>query len=571
MQMPDESHIRDGLNEEQLASATAGDSPLLIVAGPGTGKTLTIVRRTAFLVSQGLSPDRILAVTFTTRAAFEMRVRISKFLGSRSLPFIGTFHLLGLRIMRECGLPDVGILDREGQHALLMKTMGLSGQKARLTAERISRAKNLLLEPEDDLADAYSRYHSALDGLNKSDLDDLILKPIRLLLKGPNNGPYDWFDHIIVDEFQDINPAQYRLIRLLSRDGRISAVGDADQAIYAFRGADIENFLNFERDLPGARTVRLTLNYRSTGRIVNAAYGMIKNNPKRVDTSLSAFKEAGSHITVINAHDERGEAKTIVSEIERRIGGTSHLNMLTGPSSLETSGGYSFSDFAVLFRTNAQTKAIEDAFISSGIPYQVIGARRSRRRNEMAALVDLMRARLSAIKDGAEAPLSFGLFIESTLAYAKPEDAALIRAIAVQYDQSGPAGEIIRFIDELALMTPADDFDPRAEAVTLATLHMSKGLEFRAVFIAGVEDGIIPYTHGKGETDIEEERRLFYVGMTRAKEELFLLHSRRRFLYGSSLEQSPSPFLTEIPAEHIERRQLKEDHRRKKEKQIGLF
>ncbi len=512
------SLILHKLNNSQKAAVTAVSGPVVIVAGPGTGKTLTIIRRIAYLIDTGVPPENILAVTFTNRAAREMRERAEAVLDSRcGRIFIGTFHLLGLRILRENLSYNFVIFGRDEQLSLIKALLKRSGGKARQVAERISRIKGLGGRADDEVKDIYEAYQCALKKESALDFDDLILQPTGMLAENGLLEKYrERFRHIIVDEYQDINPAQYKLLTLLAGPaGNICAVGDPDQAVYSFRGADMDSFTNFERDFRNARKVFLSDSYRSTGTILRASGSLIKNNAGRMDRQIRPVREKGGPVRIISVPDERMEGETIIREIERRIGGTSHYQMRHGGGDGDFDDvSYSFADFAVIFRTNAQAKAIEDAFIKSGIPCQVIG--RS----------------------------------------APPVETAEI---------SG---------DEAALMTPADFFDPRADAVTLMTLHMAKGLEFRVVFIAGVEEGIIPYTLNQDQdsVDLEEERRLFYVGMTRAGDELFLIHAGKRFLYGQRLALSPSPFISEIPGEFIHRTVVSgRDRRRKQERQMGLF
>ncbi|MCL4457320.1 MAG: UvrD-helicase domain-containing protein [Nitrospirae bacterium] len=534
MKHPDSSFL-DGLNESQKQAVTATDGHLLIVAGPGTGKTLTIVRRIAHLVNQGVSPEKILAVTFTNRAAREMKERTESFLGRHSNNlFIGTFHLLGLKILKQFMQDDFVICDRDGQMNILKEILKGTKAKAHDAAERISRIKNFLEDRDAEINTVYEAYQSALAAKSALDFDDLILKPIDMFQDEAVLKQYqDMFSHIIVDEYQDINPAQYRLLKLLAGDkAYVCAVGDSDQAIYAFRGADIENFLNFEKDFKGAKTIALTQNYRSTGAILNASGSMIKNNLKRIEKNLTPAKNSGNSINIVSVPDERAEGEIIVKEIDARMGCTSHYNLYAKGASTVCEGSYGFSDFAVIFRTNAQANAVEEVFMESGIPYQVIGRKNLRQRKE----------------------------IEDTISYMK----SII-------DPSGEAGKEQSASLEETLLSDDDLFDPKANTVTLMTMHMAKGLEFRVVFIAGAEDGLIPYTLNKDSADIEEERRLFYVGMTRAKDELFLLHSRSRFLYGQKLNQPASPFLKEIPKDLVHSMVVSDRMIKDKKKQIGLF
>jgi DNA helicase-2/ATP-dependent DNA helicase PcrA len=526
-----------GLNNSQKEAVRAVDGPALVVAGPGTGKTLTICRRIAYLISQGIRPENILAATFTNRAAREMRKRVESLLGRHAEKlFIGTFHLFGLRIIQDSFPDNFVIYNRDEQIELIRRLVKGSGMKAHQIVERISRIKNLMEEADDGIKGIYEDYQSNLKKNSAFDFDDLILKPIELFGNSEILAKYrDTFKYIIVDEYQDINPAQYRLLRLLAgNEGDICAVGDSDQAVYAFRGADITNFLNFEKDFKDAKRITLTVNYRSTGVILNASNSMIKNNQNRIDKEVCTTRLQGNTITLISVPDEKAEGEFIVREIETRIGGTSHYQLLHANGANDFSGeSYSFSDFAVLFRTNAQAQAIEEAFATSGIPYQVIGKGASQQSKEIEDTISYMKSIIKPSED-----------------IAASEQASL----------------------EEKLLTPADIFDPRADAVALLTMHMAKGLEFKVVFIAGVEEEIIPYTLKKDNVDIEEERRLFYVGMTRAREELFLLYARNRFLYGQRLRQMPSPFLREIPEGLIQERVIPDRMiRQKKDNQIGLF
>jgi len=533
------SLIFNGLNDSQRQAVTSDGGHLLVAAGPGTGKTLTIVRRIAHLIKQGVDPGSILAVTFTNRAAREMKERAGELLGdAASRIFIGTFHLLGLRIIRESRSDDFAICGREEQVALLKSLAKEGSRKSAQLAERISRIKNFLDEPADDIAELVGAYQEALKRNNACDFDDLISVPIQLLEKAGEASVFrERFRHIIIDEYQDINPAQYRFLRLLAGShASVCAVGDSDQAIYAFRGADIENFLNFEKDFPAAARVTLSENYRSTDTIVGASGRVIGNNRKRIEKKLASTRDAGAKITVLDLPDERAEAAAIINEIEARMGGTSHYRMAQGRSPHDSfEQNCRFSDFAVIYRTNAQARALEEAFAASGIPFQVMGKRNSLQRKEM----------------------------EETIAY--------LRALALPDGAADPGSSETDRMERL--LSEADLFDPRADCVTLMTMHTAKGLEFPVVFIAGCDEGLVPCTIMQDGIDIEEERRLFYVGMTRAKDELFLLHARNRFLFGQRLAPPPSPFLSEIPGELKECLVVADKIRKQKpeEKQMGLF
>jgi DNA helicase II / ATP-dependent DNA helicase PcrA len=556
---PQES-IFAGLNQAQQEAVRADSGPVLVVAGPGTGKTLTIIRRIAHLINQAVEPTSIAAVTFTNRAAREMRERATALLGDVSENiFIGTLHLLGLRILQEV-LPDrFVIFDREEQIGLLKGLTKGSGLTPDEAADKISRAKGLIEDTDDGIRGIYDAYQSSLSNNGALDFDDLIAKPLELFQDQYLLAKYrDRVKHIIVDEYQDINPAQYRLLSLLAGEsGNICAVGDSDQAIYAFRGADVRNFMNFEEHFSQAQRITLRDSYRSTGTILKASDIMIRNNAARIEKVIRPIKGGGSRITLVSVPDERSEGDIVVGEIEARIGGSSHYSLMRSHSRGDFAGAsYCFSDFAVIYRTNAQAKALEEAFTELGIPCQIVGKKKGRKRTEAADIVARFKSSGQVPQDSIEA-------LCAELGFAD-------RSI---FETSDREGRLTDLINMLCLLTPADDFDPRGEAVTLMTLHMAKGLEFRVVFIAGVEDGLMPYTLARRPADIEEERRLLYVGMTRAQEELFLLHARNRTVYGQRLARSLSPFVKEIPEEFLVKRIVPDRPKKKdkEEKQMKLF
>jgi len=615
-----ESQIVNSLNESQKKAVMSTDGPVLIVAGPGTGKTLTIVRRIAYLILKGINPENILAVTFTNRAAREMRERTGAMLGNNARRvFIGTFHMLGLTILRNEYSNNCVIINREEQVNFIRKLLkdsdsGKISRRADSISERISRIKNCMEDVDDEIKGIYEKYQDTLTNREALDFDDLILKPIGILGDHEKRRKYsEAFRYIMVDEYQDINRAQYMLLtRLAERRGNLCVIGDSDQAIYAFRGADIANFINFKESYKDAKMITLKENYRSTGMIINASDILIRNNLERIDKSLQQTRENGVPITVISVPDERSEGEIIVREIEERIGGTSHYHMmktvatseppLTGRGREDFDDEYAcgFSDFAVIYRTNAQAKAIEETFISSGIPYQVIGRKYRQQRKEIMNVLTFLNVLQNpgdqqfygAIDPKHEAldgvslerfrSLSEALPLDELLKmlwkesdvkqYCSEENFIFLQELAPPYRDMGPSEAIRSFISEVSLLTPADAYDPRAHSVPLMTFHMAKGLEFKVVFITGVEEGIVPYTVKKDDVDIEEERRLFYVGMTRAMDELFLMHTRSRFLYGQRMTQVPSPFITELPDESITKRYVPDRIKKtKKDKQIGLF
>lgn len=602
-----EDQILNGLNETQKKAIMTTEGPVLIVAGPGTGKTLTIVRRIAYLIHQGVNSENILAVTFTNRAAREMRERTEALLGKDAgKVFIGTFHMIGLTIIKHEYSNNFVIYNREEQINLLKKLIKDYGVRkfsrgAQGISERISRIKNYIEDLDDGIRDIYEKYQYTLKNIGALDFDDLILKPIEILSNSEMAKKYrDTFRYIMVDEYQDINRAQYILLtRLAEHKGNLCVIGDSDQAIYAFRGADIENFLTFEKDFYEVNTIKLKENYRATGVILNASNILIKNNQKRIDKSIKQTREKGVPIIVLSIPDERSEGGIIVREIEERIGGTSHYQMMKTKETKDfnTQYSYSFSDFAVIYRTNAQAKAIEESFKTSGIPYQIVGGNYHLKRAEIMKVlaflraihypsdqltIDLQQKELDDITRERFKGLLETMPLEEFLTmlwqesnvknYCSEENFMLLLNLTPAYRDMNPEEVLSSFIAEVSLLTPVDAFDPRADAVALMTFHMAKGLEFKVVFITGVENEMVPYTIKKNDVDIEEERRLFYVGMTRAMDELFLIHSRNRFLYGQRLAQKPSSFLTELPEGLITKRYMPDRIKMtKNDKQIGLF
>ncbi len=551
--------ILAGLNQAQQEAVRAGSGPVLVVAGPGTGKTLTIIRRIAHLIVRGVDPARIAAVTFTNRAAREMRERAAVLLGQAAEPiFIGTLHLLGLKILQETLSERFVIYGREEQVGLLKELVRGSGMAPDEAADRVSRVKSLIEDLDEDFKGIYEAYQSALLNNGALDFDDLIARPLEMMQDRQLLTLYrDRLQHIIVDEYQDINPAQCELLSLLAGEaGNICAVGDSDQAIYAFRGADARNFINFGERFSRARRITLVESYRSSGTILRASGIMIGKNSVRIEKEVRPVKDRGRRIAVVSVPDERSEAAVVLDEIEARIGGSSHYKLMRSDFRREFSDrSYGFSDFAVIYRTNAQANVLEEAFAESGIPCQVVGKKASRKRREAAEVVARFK--------------STGQIPESSIETLCRDFGLTDRKIFEAAARDGGAADIINL---LCLLTPADDFDPRGEAVTLTTLHMAKGLEFKVVFIVGVEDGLIPFALAKDAADLEEERRLLYVGMTRAQEELFLLHARNRVVYGKRLTRAVSPFIAEIPDEFLARTVAHgQPKMRQENKQMKLF
>jgi DNA helicase II / ATP-dependent DNA helicase PcrA len=647
------------LNPEQREAAEHVEGPLLVLAGAGSGKTRVLTTRVVRLIQEhGVPPDRILAVTFTNKAAGEMRDRIRAQLGRDPVgSWIGTFHSLGARLLRRhaelLGWDSTfTIFDAEEslrEIKRVMEALELDPKRWKPKAVRaaLSEAKNQLIGPkafvEDhgegfdfflrQVAKVYPGYQGSLREQNAFDFDDLLVKPVQLFREHARVlGSYqERFAFILVDEYQDTNHAQFRFLELLAGGhGNLMVVGDDDQAIYGWRGADLSNILDFERTFSGARVVRLERNYRSTATILEAANEVIRRNLHRKEKRLRTDQEAGERITLVEAADENDEAGWICREVETR---------------LEEGTDARYRDFAILYRTNAQSRALEDAFRRKGVPYQIVGGVRFYERREIqdvlaylrlisnprdsaafgrvvnvpkrgvgrtsqARLVgwgverglplleaarradeipDLHRGGVKGIQRFADliqrfsaraASLSVGPLLgelveeldflvhlrdEGPDGEDRAENVKELIAGAMDFDahrveewEDGPPDhftELDLFLQHVALITDIDRHDPDSDAVTFMTLHNAKGLEFPVVFIAGMEEGLFPLARAYDEpTQLEEERRLFYVGITRAKRKLFLSWARERRRAGDYTFGSLSSFVEDVPPALVEER-----------------
>lgn len=625
------------LNPRQQEAVKAVEGPVMVIAGPGSGKTRVLTYRIAHLISIGVPAYQILALTFTNKAASEMKERIIRLVGDKSRQlWMGTFHSIFARILRvECEKLGFGknfsIYDTSDTLGLIkniMSSKGLSVQQFNPNAvrARISAAKNQLVAPEEytrraiDLfeektAGVYMEYQRKLRQNNAMDFDDLLLKPIDLFAhhKRVLEQYQDRFRFSLIDEYQDTNHAQYVLIRYLGEKYKnICVVGDDAQSIYAFRGADIRNMLDFERDYPTAKIIRLEQNYRSTRTILNAADQVIKKNIDQISKDLWTENLDGEMIDVLARDDDRDEGSSIVSAIFEE----SHSRKLD------------FKDFAIMYRTNAQSRSLEDALRRQNIPYLIVGGIEFYQRKEVKDLLAYLRLLVNprdnenflrivntpnrglgdvAIKhlEKHAKGLDVSLLDASLQAHQIPGLTARARAaftnfsvtiakyrnlqsevsmseltrafvdelgILQLYKEEGTAESMARwenvqellsaitefaaqredpslenFLQEVSLVSDLDQWDDKHNAVTLMTLHSAKGLEFPVVFITGMEEGLLPFYNGTIERkEIEEERRLFYVGVTRAMKKLYLTHARIRFRFGEMTYQSPSRFLEEI-------------------------
>ncbi|HWO87514.1 MAG TPA: UvrD-helicase domain-containing protein [Gemmatimonadales bacterium] len=630
------------LNEAQLQAVEHVSGPLLVLAGAGSGKTRVLTARIARLIDQhGVAPHRILAVTFTNKAAGEMKSRVATLLGREPDGlWIGTFHSVCVRLLRR-EAPLIGftrqftIYDEDDSESLVRRVVDDLGLPARLYSARavrheISRAKNAMTSPEEYEAAATDPWHRniarvwaecarALRRANAMDFDDLLLWPLRLFEEHPGRlAEYrSRFQFILVDEYQDTNRAQYLLLKHLAGEGgNLFVVGDDDQSIYGWRGADLRNILEFQRDFPGAGLVRLEENYRSTRAILEAANAVIAANTGRIGKTLRTQRPGGELLTIVHAADERDEAEYLVRELVE----------------LARRGEYSFEEFAILVRTNAQTRAFEDELRRRGVPYRIVGATGFYERREVKDLLAYLRLMVNPDDDEAfrravavprrgigessmvalaQAATNWGWSLARAAAVAsrigelKPrakealehfasdlaafaaelsqlQPAEALRGIVarlhydrylLEEDETGPervenVNELIaaaadwseeygaatedgespieRFVSQAVLATTADR-ERGASGLTLMTLHAAKGLEFPVVVVAGLEEGLFPLSRADTAEAVEEERRLCYVGMTRAKDRLYLSHAAARRRGGSLMPSYPSRFLADVP------------------------
>ncbi len=616
------------LNDKQIEAVNHKNGPCLVLAGAGSGKTRVLTERIIKLIDDGVSPYNILAITFTNKAAKEMRSRVENKLGSVSDSiFIGTFHSFGLRVLRENYLAcnyssNITILDTDDVKSLIkriMKEMDLDPKDYDLKhiISRISSSKNDGVSPieyqrlflrEDDkiIGLIYEKYIKLLKENNSVDFDDLLLKPVEMFKKNPEilEKYQERFQYILVDEYQDTNSIQYELCKLLAKKyNNIFVVGDANQSIYSWRNADYRNILNFEKDYKNAKVILLEENYRSTGTILDAANSVIKHNTEGKKLKLWTEEDDGEKIDYIRVEDEVKEANYVVDKIKDLV-----------------SLGYSYEDFAILYRTNAQSRNIEDALLRENIPYNVIGSYYFYSRKEIkdliaylnliynpsdsvslervinepkrgigaktvASLLDEARLNgtsvfetinsgkelefkkliLELIEDSKE--LSLSELIEDVLvktglrasyendksleSAAKVENLNEFKSVAVSFEENG-IYDLSTFLESVMLVSDRGQYKDETDKVSVMTLHSAKGLEFKVVFIIGLEEGIFPHNRSfESLSELEEERRLMYVGITRAKKKLYLLSARNRTIFGKTSGTVESRFVKEIDDEFI--------------------
>jgi DNA helicase-2/ATP-dependent DNA helicase PcrA len=634
------THLLDSLNPVQQEAVLHTDGPLLILAGAGSGKTRVLTHRVAYLLEKGVPGSRILAVTFTNKAAKEMKDRIRRLVGARAFDsWIGTFHATCARILRHDGAaigldPNFVVFDDTDQVALAKECLteldiSTEEYKPRAILSAISRAKEQLLDPDayrrthagafEEIVGRVYRLYQAKLGTNRAlDFDDLIALSVRLLKDSGEARDYyqDKFQYVLVDEYQDINFAQYELISyLVKRHRNICCVGDDDQSVYSWRGADVRFILAFENDYPDTKVIKLEQNYRSTQTILDAAYQVVRQNVGRTDKKLWTERTGGEPINIYEAVSEQDEADYVATMIDRSV----------------KEAGRSYDEFAILYRTNAQSRIFEEMLLRRRVPYKLVGGPRFYERREVKDLLAYLRLILNpfdavslrrvinspprgigqvsmqrleefassrqlslfeVLEQVDEVPsltprvraaaqqfveiirilrqyqssLSVTAISQEVIdrsgyikelrnektieAQARIENLEEFATVTKEFDQTAEEPTLQAFLEHVALMSDVDTYEEGAEAVTMMTLHAAKGLEFPSVFLVGLEEGIFPHSRSLHDRQaLEEERRLCYVGITRAERELTITYASRRTIWGSVQLNQPSRFLTEIPEE----------------------
>ncbi len=634
------NELLEKLNPVQREACAYTEGPLLILAGAGSGKTRVLTHRVAYLISEGLcSPWEILVVTFTNKAAKEMRERVESLVGENvKVEWLGTFHSICVRILKRdieyLGYSkDFNIIDEQDKQKLIkqiLKDLKIDEEKfsASSIASSISKAKDELKTVsdyereasgdyrEEQIAKVYSEYQALLKKNNSVDFDDLIFLTVRLFEENPSRLEY-WqnkFKYILVDEYQDTNHAQFKIIYMLAGSrGNVCVVGDESQSIYGFRGADISNILEFEKAYKDAKVIKLEQNYRSTKTVLAAANAVIKNNKSKIDKSLWTENDDGDKIDLFFAKNEYDEGQYIVDTIDK----------------MARDKKYNYSDFVVLYRTNAQSRAIEEVFMREGTPYRIIGGLKFYSRKEIKDIISYLKLinnpkdnvsfarvinepkrgigdttvdklreladssgtsmfevlendmqvagfRCSAkliefrdiiknIRDSVSVGLSNADTIDKVLSLtgymheleidkSKESDSRIenikeLVGVAKNFDEESADNTLSDFLDGIALVSDIDNLDESESAVTLMTMHNAKGLEYPVVFMAGMEEGLFPSRRSIDEDNVEEERRLCYVGITRAEKHLTLTMAKQRTMYGSTTYTVPSRFVSEVPDE----------------------
>ena len=638
----DKEEILNGLNDKQKEAVLAQEGPCLVIAGAGSGKTKVLTHKIAYYIANGAKPWNILAITFTNKAANEMKERIEKLVGDSAKDiWMGTFHSICVRILRKyidrIGFnTDFVIFDTSDQKTLIKECLKTLKVDDKLFTDRgvlseISNGKNEMLEPKaysvkysgdfrkEKIAEIYTLYQTKLKENNALDFDDIINFTIKILTDNPDVLEYytEKFKYILVDEYQDTNKAQFTLVSLLgSKYGNVTAVGDNDQGIYSFRGADISNILNFEKDFPGTQIIKLEQNYRCTGNILKAANAVIKHNEAKYEKKLWTQNDEGHLPCIYSGEDEYDEGRYIVEQIQH----------------LKREEYFKNSDFAVLYRMNAQSRAIEDILMREGIPYKVIGGLKFYERKEIKDIIAYLRLihnpsdnlslkriinepkrgigktsldKIKEISDNSgtsmyeiikkadkyeltrvyansrdfitqieelrakKEEIKISDLIKQTLkttgytkalelensveAQTRIENLEEFLTVAIEFEEQSADNTLSEFLNNITLSSDIDGMEDQEDSVTLMTLHSAKGLEFPVVFLVGMEEGIFPGYKSIGEPQaLEEERRLFYVGITRAKQYLYLTCAKHRTIFGATSYNQVSRFVQEIPEELLE-------------------
>ncbi len=638
----EQEEIINGLNDKQKEAVLATEGPCLVIAGAGSGKTKVLTHKISYLMSTGVKPWNILAITFTNKAANEMKERVEKLVGDAAKDiWMGTFHSICVKILRRyidrIGFrSDFVIFDTSDQKTLIKECIKAAQADDKIFTDRsvlseISNGKNEMLEPSEygikyagdfrreKIAELYALYQKKLKENNAIDFDDIINFTIKILTENPDVLDYytEKFRYVLVDEYQDTNKSQFTLVSLIaSKYGNVTAVGDNDQGIYSFRGADISNILNFEKDFPGTKIIKLEQNYRCTGNILKAANAVIEHNESKFDKKLWTQNDEGNLPCIYCGEDEYDEASYVVEQIAH----------------LKREEYYKNSDFSILYRMNAQSRAIEDILRREDIPYKIIGGLKFYERKEIKDIIAYLRliqnssdnlslkriinepkrgigktslekiqeisessgtSMYEIIKNAADYDLNrvyinsreFIEQIESlknkknefkisdliketlkTTGYTKAleqegsveaetriENLEEFLTVAIEFEEESAENTLPEFLEGITLSSDIDGMEESEDTVTLMTLHSAKGLEFPVVFLVGMEEGIFPGYKSIGEPKaLEEERRLFYVGITRAKQYLYLTCAKHRTIFGSTSYNSISRFVEEIPDELLE-------------------
>ena len=633
----------EGLNNKQKEAVLETEGPCLVIAGAGSGKTKVLTHKIAYLIAEkNIAPWNILAITFTNKAASEMKERIENLVGDVAKDiWMGTFHSICVRILRKY-IDRIGfdssflIFDTQDQRTLVKECLKALNIDDKMFTDRsvlseISNAKNEMLEPiqysvkyqadfrKAKIGEIYSLYQKRLKENNALDFDDIINYTIKILTENPDALEYytEKFKYVLVDEYQDTNKAQFTLVTILaSKYGNITVVGDNDQGIYSFRGADISNILNFEKDFPGTKIIKLEQNYRCTGNILKAANYVIKNNETKYEKKLWTENEEGKLPEIYQGDDEYDEARYIVEQI----------------NTLKREEYFKYSDFSILYRMNSQSRAIEDILLREDIPYKVIGGLKFYERKEIKDTIAYLRlianqsdnislkriinepkrgigktsldnieeisqkagiSMYEVIKHADQYGLNRvfvnsrefveliedlrnkkeetqiselikivlnksgytkALELENTVeAESRLQNLDELLTVAMEFEEEFAENSLNEFLESITLSSDVDNLEESAESVTLMTLHSAKGLEFPVVFLVGMEEGIFPGYKSIGEPkELEEERRLFYVGITRAKQYLYLTCAKHRTIFGSTSYNAISRFVKEIPEELLE-------------------